>query len=423
MKKLRISVITPVFPTSSQGDRGIYIYRIVRSLQRYGRVDVVCTLVTYPMLPLVRPPAMRQGNLDVHFSPEGVNVRYLQYPGLPVLTRPLNSISCASAIKAHVKSLQPDIILAYWAQPEGNAAIAIGRSLGVPVIVGALGSDLLLAKGIGRHLVRRAVARADRVLTVSADMSNVAISLGAQVDRVTTITNGCDRSVFHVRPRRSCRIKLGIDLNTRLVLFVGRMTKAKGLRELAAAFAQVRGRFVDAALVCIGEGPMKKQFASGRGAEPIRAVGYKTCDEIADWLGACDLLCLPSYSEGCPNAVMEALSCGRPVVATRVGGIPELVDDRSGILVPPRDVTSLASAISECLNRTWDENAIAAQVRRSWDDVADNTYSACLEVLSERHGSIERVQSVPNPKHIHDNEEKALLRGDVATIRNRDATM
>jgi len=423
MKKLRISVITPVFPTSSQGDRGIYIYNIVRSLQRYGTVDVVCTLVTYPMLPLVSPPAMRHGELDVHFSPEGVNVRYLQYPGLPVLTRPLNSVSCAAAIKNHIKSLRPDIILAYWAQPEGNAAISIGRNLGVPVIVGALGSDLLLAKGIGKYLAKRAVGRADRVLTVSADMSNAAIALGAHADRVKTITNGCDHSVFHVRSRRSCRIKLGIDPDARLVLFVGRMTQMKGLHELVAAFAQVRRTFVDAELVCIGEGPMKQLLASRGGADNIHAIGHKTCDEIANWLGACDLLCLPSYSEGCPNAIVEALSCGRPVVATRVGGIPELVDERSGILVPPHDVTSLASAISESLNRTWDESIIAARTSRSWDDVADDTYSVCLEVLSERRRSTKQVHSVPDQKRPYGTGEKALAPSDVPTIRTGDATM
>jgi glycosyltransferase involved in cell wall biosynthesis len=72
------------------------------------------------------------------------------------------------------------------------------------------------------------------------------------------------------------------------------------------------------------------------------------------------------------------------VIGTRVGGIPALVDDSSGILVPPRDSANLANAICEGLNRKWDENEIAAQTSRSWDDVADETYSVCLDVLAER---------------------------------------
>jgi teichuronic acid biosynthesis glycosyltransferase TuaC len=388
-KALRITVITPVFPSSAEGHRGIYIYNIVRSLQRHAKVDVVCALVTYPPLPMVRPPSMRNGQLDMNFSPEGVRVRYLKYPGLPVITRPLNSVSCFAAIKSHVKSLDPDVILAYWAQPEGLAAIAAGRDLDVPVIVGALGSDLLLAKGLGKYLAKRAVTRADRVLTVSEGLSSAAISLGTPADRVKTIPNGCDRTIFYPRDRSACRRKLRIHPDARLVLFVGRLEPMKGLHELVSAFTRVRREFAGAELVCIGEGPLKQFLSANAGAEPIRALGQKTSEEIAEWLGACDLLCLPSHSEGCPNVVIEALSCGRPVIGTDVGGIPALVDERSGILVPPRDAPKLAGAICEGLHRKWNEKEIAARTSRSWDDVADETYSVCLEVLAERARSIE----------------------------------
>ena len=384
---MRLSVITPVFPTSAESDRGIYIYNIVRSLQRHAVVDVVCSLVTYPPLPLVRPPSMRNGQVNMHYSPEGVRVRYMKYPGLPVITRPLNSVSCYAAIKSHVKGLDPDVILAYWAQPEGHAAIVVGRSLNVPVIVGALGSDLLLAKGSGKYLAKRAVTQAARVLTVSEGMRIAAISFGASAERVKSIPNGCDRSIFYRRDRTSSRSKLGIDPEARLVLFVGRLTQMKGVPDLVAAFAHVRQKFARAELVCIGEGPMKQFLFSLSPANGVRALGHKTSEEIAEWLGACDLFCLPSHSEGCPNVVVEALGSGRAVIGTRVGGIPALVDDRSGILVPPGDSLNLASAICEGFNRKWDENKIAAQTSRSWDDVANETYSVCLDVLAERRRS------------------------------------
>ena len=155
--------------------------------------------------------------------------------------------------------------------------------------------------------------------------------------------------------------------------------------ELVTAFAQVRQELANAELVCIGKGPLE-QFLRSKG---VRALGPKSSGEIADWLGACDLLCLPSHSEGCPNVVVEALSSGRAVIATRVGGIPELVDPDSGILVPPRSPSELATAIVEGLKRSWDENAIAARMGRSWDDVADETYDVCLEV-SLREGRSNR---------------------------------
>ena len=385
---MRITVVTPVFPTSAEGHRGIYICNIVRSLQRHADVDVICSLVTYPRLPFVRPPSMPNGQVDVHFAPGGVHVQYVKYPGLPVITRPFNSVSCCTAIEPHIRSLNPDLILAYWAQPEGLAAIAVGRELGVPVIVGALGSDILLGKGIGKYLAKRAVRRADRVLTVSGEMRRAAIRLGVSADRVVMIPNGCDSSVFYPRDRDACRRKLGVHPSTRLVLFAGRLTPMKGLPELVTAFAHVRQESPDAQLVCIGDGSVERYLTSPGQSDCVRALGPKTSEEIADWLGACDLFCLPSRSEGCPNVVVEALNCGRPVIGTQVGGIPAMVDDRSGILVPPRDVAKLASALREGLDRKWDKSAIAERMRRSWNDVADETYSVCLEVLNERRHAV-----------------------------------
>jgi teichuronic acid biosynthesis glycosyltransferase TuaC len=382
MDKLRLTVVTPLFPTSAERYRGIYIYNTVRSLQRRADVDVVCTLLTYPVSRLVRPVSMRYNRVDLDFAPSNVNVRYMEYPGFPLITRPINSMVCRYVIEPHIKSLRPDVILAYWAQPEGNVAIRIGRKLNVPVIVGALGSDLLLAGGIGKHRAKQAVAKADRVVTVSEALRGKAISLGASPWRVRTIRNGCDRSIFFLRNRASIRAKLGVDPAARLVLFVGWVAPLKGVLDLVAAFPQVRKQFGNAELVCIGEGPLER-FLRSKG---LRTLGPKTSTEVADWLGACDLLCLPSHSEGCPNVVVEALNSGRPVIATNVGGIPELVDRDSGILVSPGSTSELGCAIVEGLKRSWDENAIATRADRSWDDVADETFAVCLEVVAEgRH--------------------------------------
>jgi glycosyltransferase involved in cell wall biosynthesis len=87
-------------------------------------------------------------------------------------------------------------------------------------------------------------------------------------------------------------------------------------------------------------------------------------------MAAADLVTLPSYMEGCPNVVIEALASGRPVVATNVGGIPEIMNGECGLLVPPRDSRSLAQALASVLDRTWDASVISAQCSRSWEDVA-----------------------------------------------------
>ena len=106
------------------------------------------------------------------------------------------------------------------------------------------------------------------------------------------------------------------------------------------------------------------------------------CDAagIAQWMRAADVFCLPSYSEGCPNVVVEALACGRPLVATNVGGIPELVNDASGLLTPPRDAAALRESLDRALSRPWDSAEIARASTRSWDSVAAETLAVCRRV-------------------------------------------
>ena len=126
-------------------------------------------------------------------------------------------------------------------------------------------------------------------------------------------------------------------------------------------------------LFCIGEGALQAELearaAQAGIANHIHFLGRRSSSEIARWLAAANFFCLPSYAEGCPNAVIEDLA-GRPVIATEVGGIPELVDTNSGILFPPQDAMALAQALNEALDRQWDESGISRASQRGWDQVA-----------------------------------------------------
>ena len=98
---------------------------------------------------------------------------------------------------------------------------------------------------------------------------------------------------------------------------------------------------------------------------------------------ACDVFCLPSHTEGHPNVLVEALACGRPVVATPVGGITEIVDSDNGVFTPVQDARSLAAALHATLSRPWDEVALSRRFARSWEEVARETLAVC-EAASRR---------------------------------------
>jgi glycosyltransferase involved in cell wall biosynthesis len=101
-------------------------------------------------------------------------------------------------------------------------------------------------------------------------------------------------------------------------------------------------------------------------------------------MNAADLLCLPSESEGLPNVVLEAFSCGCPVVGTAVGGTPELVAPGCGLLAPPRDRAALAQAIADALAKPWDAAFITSQPIDSWEQVAAKTLTICEQEVAKK---------------------------------------
>jgi glycosyltransferase involved in cell wall biosynthesis len=215
-----------------------------------------------------------------------------------------------------------------------------------------------------------------------------AIRMGVDAGKVRTVRNGCDPSVFHLADRSAARAQLAVDKEVELVLFVGRLDTKKGIGELLEAFAALASRRPNLRLAFAGDGP---------GGEPLRGkakhlalenrvtlIGAGPSERVAQWLAAADVLALPSYNEGYPNVVIEALSCGRPVIATNVGGILELVNEKCGILIAPRDSRALAVAIEEAMDRHWDEHSISEQFRRGWDEAADELLRICEQALEQR---------------------------------------
>lgn len=379
---MRLAVVTPYYPTREQPHRGHSAYRTLLRMQGDMEIFVVCPLATYPSW--ARPRSFKWVPNDLSYvAPGGLRARYIEYPALPLVSRVCNGLVCRAAIASAVEEFRPDVILNYWIYPEGYAAVRIGAKLGVPVIVGSIGSDLnRIPDRISRWWTKRTLAGASFVLTVSEHLRRQAIALGVPPERSRRVINGTDTSVFRLADRAEARRELKLDPDAQILLYVGWVAPTKGMAELTDAFLRLAPRHPRLQLICIGEGPMREEMER-RGGERGMFPGVRPSEEISRWLAACDVFCLPSWAEGCPNVVVEALACGRPVVSTQVGGIPELVDaPGKGILVPPRDVEALTGALDRALSQTWDEPAIAAASARDWTDCARETREICEQVTA-----------------------------------------
>ena len=386
---MRILVATSQFPIAGEPNRGRPILQTVRELQRLADVHVVSPVAAYPAWARPRSYLFRAPALQ---APGSSEAEYVTYPALPLVTRPFNGHLCGMALAAALRRFAPDVVLSYWLYPDAYGAMRAATRLGIPWVAGARGSDLRVRDAVSRLLTGTVVRRARRLLVVSDDLRRMAIErYGADPDRTITIHNGCNAAIFHPASRSDARRELGIDGNARLVVYVGRLVAEKGLRELLAAVSMLPREQPQLELALVGDGPLHdelKQQAHRIAGVRVHLPGALDASRVASWMAASDLVTLPSYSEGHPNVLVEALACGRPVVATRVGGIPEVVDAACGVLVAPRDAPALAGALVDVLHREWDPHTLARRFSRDWSGVARETLQACTDAAAEASGRI-----------------------------------
>ncbi len=379
---MRLLVITPIFPNRIEPLYGPYNRQQLAALVRRGGVDVrvLCAIPYVPGASVLGVPerAARLSGLGEGDVLDGLETRYLRRLYVPVVGAPV-------AVPLYMTSLVPhrelarwaDVVLGTWAYPDGCAAVLLARALGKPCVVKVHGSDInVIAKTpTARAIMRRTLPLADALVTVSRPMGDELRRMGVPASRIHLVANGVDGRLFgRTRRRDDARRDLGLRAQGPIILFVGRIEPQKGIGELLEAFERVLRARADVTLVLVGDGVWRARAeASARERFGPRLVvaGARPFEEIPQWMAACDVITLPSHNEGTPNVLLEGLASGRPAVATRVGGIPDvLADPRSGIVVPPKDARALGDALLDALARPWNEDEVRACGPVSWDESA-----------------------------------------------------
>ena len=384
---LKIAVVTRYFPSSAEPWQGRSAYQKMRVISREADVRVFYPDARSPSW--FKPRSRSYQELDASYCPPDVKTNYYPFAAFPVVSRPWNGRTAARVLMPHVRDFAPDLIFGCFIYPDAYAALKIGQALSIPVVAMSIGSDVNRVGGPFSELHTRTVLRkADFLVTVCSDLRTKAIAMGASAERSRAIVNGCDLSVFYVRDRLEARKKLGLDPAAEIVVYIGRLDVKKGLRELVEAAASLHAERPNLHVYMVGEGPdrpvIESVIAKFDGGSYIHAQGACTPGDVAVWMAAADVVTLPSYMEGCPNVVVEALACGRPVVATNVGGIPEILSRGQGRLVPPREPKALAEALAWVLDLEWDSAAISAHSSKSWSACAAELMEVFESVLNAR---------------------------------------
>jgi glycosyltransferase involved in cell wall biosynthesis len=386
---MRVLAITKIFPNAAEPLSAPFNRQQFAALAAHCDLRVMATIPWFPGSGLLGTwsSAGKLAQVPTRETIAGLDVEHPRTLFIPrgafSTWGPLYAASIAPALAAYRNKV--DVVLGSWAYPDGFAAVIAAKLLGVPCVVKLHGSDInIIAKLPGaRRMLAWALKRAERIVAVSRPLADEVILLGCAPDRVKVVMNGVDAALFRPRDRDAARKQLGLPANGPLAVYVGNLKPEKGVLDLGHAWARVLRDVPDATLLVVGDGPLRGELehVTNVHGERVRLIERQPLERVPTYMAAADILVLPSHSEGTPNVVVEALASGRRIVATAVGGVPDLITSSTlGALVAPGQPDALGAAIATALRSPYDANDVARLgARGSWAASA----SALHAVLDE----------------------------------------
>jgi glycosyltransferase involved in cell wall biosynthesis len=373
---------------------GVLIVHVITDLSTGGSQNALASLLTRLDRGRFDPAAVCLKNGDTPIAAR------LRAAGIPVID--LNMSGAARAPRVWrlwslLDEMRPSIVHA-WLFHAVTAARIAARLAGVPAVISSrrninLGSPI-------REFVNRATSGLDdRVAAVSESARLIEVSRArVSPEKVVVIPNGVDPGAYGAptpETRAAVRRSLGLPPETTLLGFVGRLHPVKGVDDLLRAARPVLDRFPTARILVVGDGEDRarlERLSSEVGVTSgVLFLGERT--DVAFLLGGLDVFVMPSREEGMPNAVLEAMAAGVPVVATTTGGTAELVvHGSSGLLVTPGDVEGLSSAMASLVEDRFLSERLAAAARAraaaafSIEETVRRTEALYEEILREKLG-------------------------------------
>ena len=373
---LRILTFTSLYPNQVRPGHGVFVENRLKKLTEDGRIEAR-VIAPVPWFPF---PSARFGAYgDFARVPgtetrNGLDIAHPRYPAIPkvgMTAAPwlLYRWSLDAARRLMASGHDFDLIDAHYFYPDGVAAALLGRRLNKPVIITARGTDVNLIASYDRprRMILWAARNAARVITVSDALRQRLIDLGAAPGKIVTLRNGVDLETFRPIDRDAARRALG--LSGRVIVTVGNVIESKGQHLVVRALANLP----ETHLLIVGDGadvPILGALAAELGvAERVRFMGRVPHDRLRDIYGAADVSVLASAREGWPNVLLESMACGTPAVATRVGGVPEIITrPDAGAIVDERSPEAFARALDQLLADPPARAATRAHAEEfSWD--------------------------------------------------------
>ena len=400
---IKLLTFTTLYPNAKRPSFGIFVENRMRHLVASGEATttVLAPVPYVPALPGVPESYRVWHDVPLREERHGIEIFHPRYFLLPKISMSVAPFSLYRAAKRKLLSLRADgfdfdLIDAHYFYPDGVAAILLGRYFRKPVTISARGSDINILPRfrLPRRMIRWAAAKADAIITVSEALKTSLIGLGARPDKIHVLRNGVDLATFAPGDRAHARARAGFHGPT--LLSVSNLIPLKSHSLAIGALTHLPGM----TLAIAGEGPERRnleRLAQQLGvADRVRFLGRVAHDALPDYYRAAEVSLLLSTDEGMANVLLESMACGTPVVATPVGGTPEVITSPSvGELVAERSAEAVAHAVEQLLARQPDPGAVRAYAERfGWDATTRGQLNLFGAILDTRRRAVQARDAV-----------------------------
>lgn len=353
---LKIATLSSLYPSKSQPGKGVFIENRTAHLRKSSDVEIR-VIAPVPWFPLRSRQFGRYADharAPIRELRDGLSIEYPRYIVVPKIGMRLAPLLMAFGILGAFKKLITnrydfDIIDAYYFYPDGVAAALVGKWLNKPVVINALGTDVNVIPDfrIPRTWIKWAANRASAITTVSKALRAELLNLGICEEKIHVNLHGVDHERF-APPAEPLQWSASVPRRSRTLLCVGNLLEAKGQHLAIESLLHLK----DFRLILVGEGEyehrLKQQVSDLHLADRVTFVGHVDHAELVTYYSSSDALVLPSLREGIPNVILESLACGTPVIATNVGGIPEIINSKpAGVLLCDRSPLAIVDAVNQ----------------------------------------------------------------------------
>jgi glycosyltransferase involved in cell wall biosynthesis len=387
---MKVLTFSTLYPNAARPGHGTFVETQLRQMLATGRMESM-VVAPVPWFPSASP---RFGEYAVHARApreaqrHGIRILHPRFLVLPKIGMALAPFLLAQSVRPTIERVladyQFDLIDAHYFYPDGVAAVMLGRRLGKPVVISALGTDVNLFPHyrLPRRMILWAARNAAGIITVARALKDSLVELGVPEGRIDVLRNGVDLQLFRPVDREDWRRRLGFRRTT--LLSVGNLIPIKG-HDLAIRALPL---LPDMSLVIVGNGP--ERAALGALAQELNLDDRVTFapvmaqEDLRHYFGAADALVLPSSREGWANVLLESMACGTPVIASRVGGTPEVVTaPEAGVMMAERTPEALADAARGLFLNYPDRGATRRYAEGfSWDATTEGHLDLFNRILS-----------------------------------------